>query len=122
VKKQADSSKIADIAIEAIQEKKGNDIVKIDLREVGKSISDFFIICHADSTMQVSTIAEYVEKHLRKSIKEHVWHKEGTENNQWVLLDYVDVVVHVFQSEYRSFYDLENLWSDAKIARIEYSY
>jgi ribosome-associated protein len=104
--------------IESIQEKKGEDIVKIDLMHLEHSVTDFFIICHAQSNRQVDAIADHVEKSLRKNMQEHIFHKEGAEQADWILLDYTDVVVHVFKKDIRTLYNLEDLWGDGKLTRI----
>lgn len=104
--------------VEAILDRKGKEILVLDLKELDQSIADYFVICHGDSNTQVDAIADYVERHTRTELQEHVLHKEGAENSQWILLDYGDVVVHVFQREIRDFYRLEDLWGDAKIERI----
>lgn len=106
-------------AIEGIFEKKGSDIVKVDLRKLEKRIADYFIICHGKSTTQVDSIAESVEDSVRLNTKERPFHVEGKENCYWVLLDYGNLLVHVFLEEYRNFYDLESLWADAVIEKIE---
>lgn len=106
-----DSKKFAYLISEKIFNKKGYDVTLIDLKKVA-SFADYFIICSADSDVQVKAIADEVEKSLRDDgIK--CWHKEGYTALKWVLLDYVDVVVHVFQKESRLFYNLEKLWGDA---------
>lgn len=112
VKKTETSLK--DIIIEAIKEKKGQEIVVINLKELKQSIADYFIICHGTSNTQVETIADFVERQTRTEIRERPQHVEGTENGQWVLLDYTDVIVHVFQEPFRRFYNLEDLWADAR--------
>ncbi|MCH8904116.1 MAG: ribosome silencing factor [Bacteroidetes bacterium] len=105
--------------VKAIQEKKGEDIVILDLRKIEDSVCDYFIICHADSNIQVRAIADEVTYFVKEKKKERPWHKEGYQTLEWVLLDYVDVVVHIFNKERRSFYDLEDLWSDAKIKSVK---
>ena len=106
-----DSKKFAYLISEKIFSKKGYDVTLIDLKKVA-SFADYFIICSADSDVQVKAIADEVEKSLKdEGIK--CWHKEGYTALKWVLLDYVDVVVHVFQRESRLFYNLEKLWGDA---------
>lgn len=112
-KKSEGSAMLAEIIIKAIQEKKGIDIVKINLAGIPNSITDFFIICSGSSRSQVEAIAEEVQYEVKKAVGEPAWHKEGFENSEWILLDYFDVVVHVFQPEFRSFYQLEKLWADA---------
>lgn len=101
----------------SIFEKKGTDVKIIDLRNV-TSVTDYFIICSADSDTQVKAIADHIEKSL-KDEGEKVWHKEGYSALQWVLLDFVDVVVHVFRNEIRNIYNLEKLWGDAPIIDVE---
>jgi ribosome-associated protein len=109
-----ESEIIAEIAIKGMQEKKAKNIVCMDLRKVHNSVTDFFIICHGDSNTQVDAIAGSVEEEVRKALGEKPWHREGFENAEWILLDYVDVVVHVFQKEQRDFYRIEALWADAE--------
>jgi ribosome-associated protein len=111
------SKTISEIIIHGIQEKKGSDIVSLDLRELKCSISDFFIICHAESSTQVRAIAESVEAEMNKSLSEEAFRKEGFENAEWILLDYINVVVHIFRHEKRPFYGIEELWGDAIIHR-----
>jgi ribosome-associated protein len=107
-----------DLILDAILEKKGHQIVSIDLSEVKNSICDCFIICHGESTTQVSAIAESIEKKLKEEARIKAHHVEGMQNSQWILIDYFDILVHVFQAEYRSFYKLEDLWADGKITRV----
>jgi ribosome-associated protein len=104
--------------LEAIQDRKGQEIVKIDLRELTNSMCDYFIICQGESNTQVNAISENIEReaHLKLNTKPH--HVEGRENAEWVLVDFFDVVVHVFQKDQRHFYKLEDLWSDGKFERI----
>ena len=101
--------------VEAIREKKGHQIVTIDLSEVDHSICDSFIICHGESSTQVGAITESIEKKLKEEAGIRAHHVEGLQNSQWVLLDFFDVLVHVFLEEYRSFYKLEELWADGKV-------
>ncbi|MBA7663098.1 Ribosomal silencing factor RsfS [subsurface metagenome] len=108
--------------IEGIKEKKGLEIIDLDLTKVQNSICDHFIICHANSNTQVSAIADSIEKKVKENLNQRVDHREGIENAMWILLDYTDVVVHVFQKEYRDYYCLEELWGDAHISRIEENY
>ena len=107
------------LIIEAIQEKKGHQIVTIDLSEVENSICDRFIICHGESFTQVGAIAESIEKKLKEEAKIRAHHVEGLQNSQWVLLDFFDTLVHVFQEEYRSIFKLEELWADGNVQRVE---
>jgi ribosome-associated protein len=106
------------LIIEAIQEKKGHQIVTIDLSEVENSICDCFIICHGESVTQVGAITESIEKKMKEEAKVRAHHVEGLRNSQWVLLDFFDVLVHVFQEEFRAFYRLEELWADGKVKRV----
>ena len=107
-----------ELILEAIREKKGHQIVSIDLSEVENSICDFFIICHGESVTQVGAISESIEMKLKKEALTRAHHVEGLQNSQWVLLDYFDILVHVFQEEFRSFFKLEELWADGKVTRV----
>jgi len=107
------SSKIIKTIIAAIQEKKGTNIISLDLRKIDEAVSDFFIVCEADSQPQVRAIAENVEERVREKCDEKPYHHEGYQALQWVLIDYVNVVVHVMQPETRKFYKLEEMWSGA---------
>ncbi len=107
-----------ELIIEAIREKKGHQIVSIDLSQVENSICDCFIICHGESNTQVSSITDSIEKKLKEETGIKAHHVEGLQNSQWVLMDFFDVLVHVFQEEYRSFYRLEELWADGKVTRV----
>lgn len=118
-KKNAQQLLLRDTAIKAISDKQGNEIISLDLREITDDISDHFIVCDASSTTQVKAIADNVMKQVKEATGENPWHKEGFENLEWILLDYVDVVVHIFQTEKREFYQIEDLWSDAKKERFE---
>jgi len=102
-----------DAIIHGIQEKKGTDIVILDLRELSDTVTDFFIVCHANSSTQVKAIAGAVEEEVKKLVATRPWHIEGIEQAQWVLLDYVNTVVHVFVKDLREFYRVEDLWNDA---------
>jgi ribosome-associated protein len=120
-KKASRSEELAGLIIEGIQEKKGLQIVKIDLRKIGNSISDFFVICHATSNRQVDAIAESVESVVKNQLGDRPNSVEGLQNAEWVLMDYVDVVVHVFQEKFRALYALEDLWADAPMEEIKES-
>lgn len=110
---------LIDKIIESIQDTKGEDIRIFDLSNIENSVAETFIICSANSNTQVSAIAGNIEKKVRNEIKDRPWHVEGTENAMWVLIDYVSVVVHVFQKHIREYYDIEELWGDAKITVVE---
>jgi ribosome-associated protein len=114
-----ETTNLKNTVVEAIKEKKGKEIIVLGLTELQQSVADFFVICHGDSNTQVDAIASNIERQARTELKEHVIHKEGTENSQWVLLDYGDVVVHVFQEPFRKFYNLEDLWADANTELIK---
>lgn len=110
-----ESAYISELAIQGIQEKKGNEIVRLDLRNIFSSVSDYFVICHADSSTQVKAIADSVEEEIYKALNQEPWRKEGFENAEWILLDYIDVVIHIFRTDKREFYGIEDLWGDAEI-------
>ena len=103
------------LIVEALKEKKGHRIITIDLRETGSSICDAFVICHGESTTQVGALAESVHKELKEKAKVRPHHVEGAQNSQWILLDYFDVLVHVFLEDFRDFFKLEELWADGKM-------
>jgi len=107
------SSKIIKTIIAAIQEKKGENIISLDLRKINEAVADFFIICEADNGTQIKAIADNIEDRVREKCDENPYHHEGLQNLQWVLIDYVNVVVHVMHPESRKFYSLEEMWSDA---------
>ncbi len=107
------SSKIFKTILKAIQDKKGEHIVSLDLRKIPEAVADFFIICEAPSQPQVRAIADQVEDEVKRQIGENPYHHEGKENLQWVLMDYVNIVVHIMHPESRKFYKLEEMWSDA---------
>ena len=112
--KDNDSKILCDAIVEGMQENKAKDIVVLDLRGIGNSVCDFFVICSGDSSTQVDGIGSSVVRHTRKTLREKPWNIEGKGNKEWVLMDYVSVVAHVFYKETREFYDLEDLWADAK--------
>jgi len=108
------STYLSEIAVQGIQEKKGHDIVRLDLRNLNSSVSDYFIVCNADSSTQVKAIADSVEDEIYKNTQMNPWRKEGLENAEWIILDYFDVVIHIFKTEKRDFYGIEDLWGDAQ--------
>lgn len=114
-KRKDDPRLIQDIAVQGIIEKKGQEIVCLDLRNVNTSVADYFIVCHAESGTQVRAIADSVEEEIYKIFREAPWQKEGMENSEWVILDYVTVVLHIFKKEKRYFYGIEELWGDAEV-------
>lgn len=110
------NSKLFKTIIRAIQEKKGENVISLDLRKIPEAVSDFFIICEASSTTQVKAIADHVEDLVKEECGEGPYRHEGMSALQWVLVDYVNVVVHIFHPETRKFYRLEEMWSDAAAA------
>jgi ribosome-associated protein len=108
--------------IKGIEEVKGNDIEILDLRSINTAVCDYFVICNGSSNTQVNAIVNSVQKIVSKEIKDKPWHVEGTDNAEWVLMDYVSIVVHVFQKEIRDYYNIEGLWGDAKITSIANKY
>lgn len=114
-----DSEKLAKIIAAGMQEKKAEDIVQLDLREVKGAVTDFFVICTGNSDTQVQAIADSIQEMTREKLNERVWHSEGYKAGQWVLLDYVNVVAHVFLRDNRQFYGLEELWADAPSKRYD---
>ena len=107
------NSKLIKTIINAIQEKKGENIISLDLRKVNEAVADFFIVCEASNQPQVRAIAESVEFEMKNKCDEYPYRHEGMKNMQWILIDYVNVVVHIMLSETRTFYKLEEMWSDA---------
>lgn len=121
VKKSSSASeKLVDEIVKGIQEVKGHEILTVDLRNIPNSVSDFFVICHGNSDTQVEAIARSVVDTVESELDETPVHKEGTENAEWILLDYFNVVAHIFQPKTREYYDLEKLWADADVKQIEY--
>ncbi|MFD2718885.1 ribosome silencing factor [Hymenobacter monticola] len=114
-----DSDTLADLVIRGMQDKKASDIVVLNLKELKNAVADYFIICSANSDTQIEAVARSVEEEIEKVTGESPWQTEGRTNREWVLLDYVDVVVHVFLRDRRQFYALEELWGDADIRYVE---
>lgn len=108
------NSKIFTTIIKAIQDKKGENIVSLDLRKIPEAVADFFILCEANSNTQVKAIADFVEEEVKRNTDETPYKHEGFTAQQWILVDYVNIVVHVFIPETRKFYGLEEMWSDAE--------
>ena len=109
--------KLVEKIVSCIDEVKGIDVDLLDLRKINNTVCRFFIICTGTSNTHVSAITSSIKKNVSKELKEKPYSMEGLENQEWVLIDYVDVVVHIFQKNIREFYDIENLWGDAKISR-----
>jgi len=117
VKNKKDNQLVTQI-IKGLEEKKAANISLIDLKALNSSITDYFIVCHAQSTTQVSAIADNLIEYVQKQTNEKPFHKEGNRNAEWILIDYSNVIVHVFLEEKRDFYDIETLWADAQITKI----
>ena len=114
VKNDVNSQELCDAIVEGMQENKAQDIVVLDLREISNAVCDFFVICSGESSTQVDGISNAVLRHTRKELSEKPWHIEGKTNSEWVLLDYINTVAHIFYKYARPFYDIEDLWADAK--------
>ncbi|HSI69614.1 MAG TPA: ribosome silencing factor [Gillisia sp.] len=121
-KKETNNDQLIAHIIKGIEEVKGNNIEILDLREIDNTVCDYFVICSGTSNTQVNAIVNSVQKLVSKSLKDKPWHIEGSENAEWVLMDYVTVVVHVFQKHIREYYDIESLWGDAKTTSIQTNY
>ena len=119
ITERATSKQLVHKIVEGIQDKNGRNVVILDLKYVENSICDFFVICHGTSNTHVDAISEAVEVKVKQDLQEKPFSKEGFNNLTWVLLDYEDVVVHIFQEEYRKFYNLEDLWADAEVETFE---
>ncbi|MFS4494170.1 ribosome silencing factor [Maribacter sp. 2308TA10-17] len=120
-KGKASADELIALILQGIEDVKGHDIILLDLREIENTVCDYFIICNGTSNTQVNAIVGSIQKTVSKAIKDKPWHIEGQDNSEWVLMDYVNVVVHVFQKQIREFYDIEGLWGDAKFTEIESS-
>ncbi len=118
IKKSVNTDDLISVIIKVIDDVKGDDIQLLDLRGIENTVCDYFIICSGNSNTQVNAITGSVQKLVSKELKDKPWHVEGQNNSEWILMDYVNVVVHVFQNHVREFYDIESLWGDAKITEI----
>ncbi len=116
---EANSDILAELVVKGMQERKASDIVVINLKSLKNAVSDYFVIASATSDTQLDAIATSVEEEVYKAISQNPWQSEGRMNKEWVLLDYVDVVAHIFLKDKRAFYALEELWGDASIKQIE---
>lgn len=113
------SQEISQLIIKGMEERKAEDIVLMDLRHVKGAVTDFFVLCSGNSDTQVEAISESIQEAIFKSSKENPWKKEGFTNKEWILLDYVNVVAHVFKKDKRQYYALEDLWGDAQLTTIQ---
>ncbi|BAO54270.1 ribosome silencing factor [Nonlabens marinus] len=122
IKEKVSSDALITQIIAGIEDVKGNDITILDLREIENTVTSYFVICNGTSNTQVNAIVNSVQRKVSKELQENAWHVEGSSTAEWVLMDYVNVVVHVFQKHIREYYDLEGLWGDAKTTNIESTY
>ena len=121
-KKQVSADDLISVIIKGIDDVKGEDVQLLDLRDIDNTVCDYFVICSGNSNTQVNAISGSVQKVVSKELKDKPWHVEGQNNSEWILMDYVNVVVHVFQKHIREYYDIESLWGDAVATEINTSY
>ncbi len=114
-----DTALLVKTAISALEDKKGLAIVSIDFGKASNTVARYFVICHGTSNVHVASLADGVVEKVGRDLGQKPWNREGMENAEWILLDYADVVIHLFQEKTRSFYDLESLWADMKIHRVK---
>ena len=117
-KKKPESEKLSMTIARGMQEKKASNIVVMDLRKVKNAVADFFVLCSGSSDKQLDAIADSIDEEVYKTLKENPWYTEGKNNKEWILLDYINVVAHVFRKDRRQYYALEKLWGDAEITEI----
>ncbi len=122
IKNTGNANQLITFVVKGIEEVKGKDIAILDLRTIENTVCDYFIICNGTSNTHVTAIVNSVKKTVSKEIKDKPWHTEGYDNAEWVLMDYVNVIVHVFQKHTREFYDIEGLWGDAKVTAVVTTY
>ncbi len=121
-KGKASADELLALLLQGIEEVKGLEINLLDLRDIENTVCDYFVLCNGTSNTHVNAIVNSIQKTVSKGIQDKPWHVEGSDNAEWVLLDYVNVVVHVFQKQVREFYDIEGLWGDAKVTMVESSF
>jgi len=121
-KENISADQLISVIISGIEDVKGKEINILDLRDIENTVCDYFIVCEGTSNTQVNAIVNSIQKKVSKELKDKPWHVEGENNAEWVLMDYVNVVVHVFQKHIREYYDIESLWGDAKTTVIETNY
>jgi len=121
-KENSNADQLIAVILDGIENVKGQNTTILDLRELENTVCDYFIICEGTSNTQVNAIVSSIQKKVSKEIKDKPWHIEGSSNAEWVLMDYVNVVVHVFQKHIREYYDIESLWGDAKTTEIKTAY
>ena len=117
--KTVTANQLCEVIISALQDKRGKNIVCMDLRNITEAMTDYFIVCDASSTVQVRALLDNVEEEVKEQLLLKPYHLEGRSNGEWCLVDFGDVIVHIFQTEKREFYQLEDLWSDAVITHYE---
>ncbi|MEE3112467.1 MAG: ribosome silencing factor [Bacteroidota bacterium] len=115
IKQNISSNKLSKFIASCMNENKAEDIKILNLKKINNSVTDYFILCTGKSTTQIGAIADIIEKKVSKKFNEKPWKKEGKINKEWILIDFVNVVVHIFQENKRSLYNLEKLWGDAKL-------
>lgn len=118
-RKGTNSESLSDVIVKGMQEKKATDIIVMDLRKIKNAVADFFVICSGNSDKQLDAISDSIDAEVYKKFQENPWHTEGKSNKEWMLLDYINVVAHVFRKDRREFYALERLWGDADITEID---
>ncbi|MCK0147346.1 ribosome silencing factor [Arenibacter sp. F26102] len=121
-KRKSSADELIALILSGIEEVKGHDINLLDLRDIENTVCDYFIICNGTSNTHVNAIVGSIQKTVSKAIQDKPWHVEGSDNAEWILMDYVNVVVHVFQKQVREYYDIEGLWGDAKVTSVESSF
>jgi ribosome-associated protein len=119
-KKQEKTVNLSDVIVLGMKEKKASDITIINLKSIKNAVADYFILCTGNSDTQVDAISDAIETEVYKYMEQNPWHKEGQQNKEWILIDYIDVVAHVFKKDRRKHFALEELWGDAKITNISY--
>ena len=117
-RKTSSAEKLTKALVSGMQEKKAQDIIIMDLRHVKNAVADFFVICSGTSDKQLAAIADSVEEEVSKEMDENPWHREGRQNKEWMLIDYINVVAHIFRKDKRNFFALEKLWGDAEITEV----
>jgi ribosome-associated protein len=117
-RKTSSAEKLTKAIVSGMQEKKAQDIIIMDLRHVKNAVADFFVICSGSSDKQLAAISDSVEEEVSKAIAEDPWHREGRQNKEWMLIDYINVVAHIFRKDKRNFFALEKLWGDAEITEV----
>ncbi|MCO5724865.1 ribosome silencing factor [Robiginitalea marina] len=121
-KGKVSADELISLILHGIEEVKGVEINILDLRDLDNTVCDYFVICNGTSNTHVKAIVNSIQKTVSKAIHDKPWHVEGSDNAEWVLIDYVNVVVHVFQKQAREFYDIEGLWGDARVTLVESSF